>query len=436
MTLTARILALVVIVQLALGGALGAVLARNARASVASEVAASVQAGRALVLASVATLIDSVPGEGLVAALAERLVQPRHAQILLYDASTGRTLVPRSSTSAPDPAPRWFAAALTPPAHAVRLPLAENRHIRGLAMISADPRAEIADIWADARMLAAALALAGVLQAVLTWALLRRGLRPLARLSATLGRLAQGDLSARAGPVAVPDLAPLATDVDRLATALTAAQADRARLSRQVVERGDQERKAIARDLHDEYGPCLFTLRVEAAAIRDAATDARLRGHAENILTIADEIRRVNTALLSGLRPMAVGQLPLAAVLGDLFDDLAARHDRVAWDLDIAPGLPEPDEATALTIYRILQEGTTNILRHSGARRAAARIGIGRQGWTVSLSDDGAGLGDAAEGNGLSGMRERVAALGGIFAVQSGTRGVTLTATLPMGDAA
>ncbi|HRO14720.1 MAG TPA: histidine kinase, partial [Paracoccus sp. (in: a-proteobacteria)] len=257
-----------------------------------------------------------------------------------------------------------------------------------------------------------------------------------ARLSGVLGRLAHGNLTARAGPVAVPDLAPLAADVDRLAAALTAAQADRARLSRQVVERGDQERKAIARDLHDEYGPCLFALRVEAAAIRDAAADVRLRGHAENILAIADEIRRVNTALLSGLRPMAVGQLPLAAVLRDLFDDLAARHEGIDWSLEIAPDLPEPDEAAALTLYRILQEGTTNILRHSGARRAAARVGTGPQGWTVSLSDDGAGLGDAVEGNGLSGMRERVALLGGTFAVQSGTWGVTLSATLPMSEAA
>ena len=189
-----------------------------------------------------------------------------------------------------------------------------------------------------------------------------------------LDRLAGGDLGARAGRVRTPDLAPLAADVDRLAQALPDAQADRARLSRQVVGRGDQERAAIARDLHDEYGPCLFALRVEAGAIRDAAPDAAIRDHAKNILTIADQIRQVNSALLSGLRPMALGQLPLATVLADFFDDLSQRHDAIRWSLDLPQDLPEPDEATALTIYRILQEGTTNALRHAGATRITAAV--------------------------------------------------------------
>ncbi|WP_134724904.1 histidine kinase [Paracoccus luteus] len=431
MTLTARILSLVLVVQLVLAGAVGAILARNARGAVAAEVDGSIQATRALVLASVATLIDSAPGPTLVPALAERLVQPRHAWITLYDMQTGRTLAPVSRIPRRDPAPAWFARRLAPVAHASELPIVESGNIRGLAVIAADPTAEIAEIWDDARALALVMALAAVAQVALTAAVLGGGLRPLGRLRAVLGRLARGDLAARAGRVAVPDLAPLAADIDRLAAALAVAQADRARLSRQMVGRGDQERKAIARDLHDEYGPNLFALRVEASAIRDAAAEPALRGHAENILAIADDIRRVNTALLSGLRPMAVGQLPLAAVLSDMFDDLAARHDQIDWTLDLPPALPEPDEATALTIYRILQEGTTNVLRHAGASAVTARVDHGPDGWTVRLADDGRGLGAAAEGNGLSGMRERVALLGGTFAVQSGPAGATLTATLP-----
>lgn len=432
MTLTARILSLVLVVQLVLAAAVGALLAGNARAAVAAEVDGSIQAARALVLASVATLIDAVPGPVLVPALAERLVQPRHARITLYDVQSGRTLVPPSRLARPDPAPDWFARLLAPTGHASELPIVENRNMRGLAVISADPGVEIAEIWRDARALALVMALAAAAQVALTAVVLRAGLHPLGRLRAVLARLAQGDLTARADRVSVPDLAPLAADIDRLGGALAAAQADRARLSRQVVGRGDQERKAVARDLHDEYGPNLFALRVEAAAIRDAAPDPTLRAHAENILAIADDIRRVNSALLSGLRPMAVGQLPLAAVLADMFDDLAARHDRIDWTLDLDPALPEPDEATALTIYRILQEGTTNVLRHAtGARTVTASVGHGPAGWTVRLADDGPGTGGAAEGNGLSGMRERVALLGGTFAVQSGPGGATLTATLP-----
>ena len=101
--------------------------------------------------------------------------------------------------------------------------------------------------------------------------------RQVARVRVRRGVVGDGfgklGLAARAGAVTTPDLVPLAADVDRLGAALGAAEAERARLSRQVVGRGDQERKAIARDLHDEYGPCLFALRVEAQAIRDRSPD-------------------------------------------------------------------------------------------------------------------------------------------------------------------
>lgn len=431
MTLTARIVALMLAAQLALAGAAAAVLVANAQRAVAAEVAASVHAARNLVVATLATLAGTVPGEGLTAALAERLVEPRHARIAVYDGASGRTLGPGTAAPRPDPAPAWFARLVAPQGQATELPVVENRRVRGVVVIAGDPAAGTAEAWHDARALAALIGLGAAAQLVLTAAILRGGLRPLARLSDVVRRLSRGELATRAGPVSTPDLAPLAADLDRLGAALAAAHADRARLSRQVVGRGDQERKAIARDLHDEYGPCLFALRVEAQAIRDRSPDPAAREHAGNILAIADEIRRVNTALLSGLRPMAVGQLPLATVLSDMIDDLSRRHPAIRWTLTLPPDLPEPDEATALTLYRILQEGTTNALRHSDATAVTASVSHDAGGWSVTLSDDGRGLGGAPEGNGLSGMRERVALLGGSFGMRDSARGVTLHATLP-----
>ena len=430
-TVTARILALVLAVQLVLVAAVSAIVIGNARGAIAAEVHAGMQAARGLVVATLASLIDEMPPDQLLPALAERMVEPRHARITIYDAVAVHTLPPATAEPRPPPAPAWFVRMLTLPVSATELPVVRNHRSRGLVVVSPDPSAEIAETWDDVRSIGLLLAGALGAQFLLTWLVLRHGLRPLAQLSGVLRRLAGGDLAARAGPVATPDLAPLAADVDRLGAALAQAQSDRARLSRQVVERGDQERKAIARDLHDEYGPCLFALRVEAAAIRDGAADPR--AHAENILAIADQIRQVNGALLSGLRPMAVGHLPFGVVLSDMVDDLAARHEGIAWTLDLHPDpLPEPDEATALTIYRILQEGTTNALRHAGAQSVAASVTRTAQDWTVTLADDGCGLQGAPEGNGLTGMRERVALLGGSFGVQDGPRGVTLSAHLPI----
>ena len=226
---------------------------------------------------------------------------------------------------------------------------------------------------------------------------------------------------------------PIAAGVDDLAQALARAQADRARLQRRVVTRGDEERKAVARDLHDEMGPCLFGLRVEADALREAAPTPAIAAHAQAIARIAEEIARVNRALLGDLRPAAIGQLPLAAVLADYVADLGRRFPDLEIGLDLAPGLPEPDEATALTLFRILQEGTTNALRHAGASRVSVRLWTDLAHWRMELRDNGRGMAPGArEGTGLTGMRERITLLGGDLRLFSGAGGTTIAASLPL----
>ncbi|MDO5619984.1 MAG: histidine kinase [Paracoccus sp. (in: a-proteobacteria)] len=253
------------------------------------------------------------------------------------------------------------------------------------------------------------------------------------QIAARLAYLTRGDLSARIGPVAVPDLATLAAQADRLGDTLQQAQADRARLSRQVVTRGDEERKAIARDLHDEFGPCLFALRVEADALRQGFDNPAIRTHAETLAAIADQIGRVNRTLLDGLRPMAVGQLPLATVLADYIADLTRRFPDMRFDLDLPPGLPEPDEATALTLFRILQEGTPNALRHSGASRVSVTLRRDPADWRITIADDGRSIPDTARpGTGLSGMRERVLLLGGALHIGRAKVGTEIRASLPV----
>ena len=275
-------------------------------------------------------------------------------------------------------------------------------------------------------------AFAAVAQTALIWLATRRALRPVALIAARLGDLRRGDLSARVGPIAQPDLSPVADGVDELAAALQQAQAQTAHLQRQVIGRADAERKSIARDLHDEMGPCLFGLRVEADALHEAAPSQAIRDHAIAISTIAEEIARVNRALLDDLRPTAIGQLPLAGVLTDYVEDLQRRFGHVRFELDLMPGLPEPDEATALTLFRILQEGTTNALRHSGARGVTIRLWTDPADWRMILADDGQGMAaDHREGTGLTGMRERITALGGSLGLSSTPNGTTLDARLP-----
>lgn len=432
MTLRARILALIVAIQIAMLAALTALSLAHAREAVAAEVRAGADTARSLVLATIGTLQGAVPPDRLMDALPERLVSLRHARIGVLDARTGEMRSPPAPPVAAPEVPGWFARAIAPPVQETRLPVVVEGRMLGFVFISTDPGAELAEVWHDARVTLALTTLAALAQAVAIFWAVGRGLAPLSAIAARLADLARGDLAARVGRVSIPDLTPLAVSVDRLGDTLEAAQADRARLSREVVTRADAERRAIARDLHDEYGPCLFALRVEAEAIRDAPPGADMTPHAEAIAAIAAEITRVNRALLDGLRPMAIGQLPLATVLRDTVDDLTRRYPDLRVTLDLPPDLPEPDEATALTLFRILQEGTTNVLRHACATTCAIRLWTDPAHIHLTLRDDGRGIPPGTPpGNGLSGMRERVILLGGALDIRSDSMGTELHARMP-----
>ncbi len=434
LTLTQRILSVIFAIQLALLVILTLFSLQNLRQTVTSELRTGVETARSLVLATIGTMQDAVPLDRLMATLPERLVSPRNAAITILDARDGALHQVTPAAGVTTPAPLWFARLIAPEPQETRLPVVIERRMLGYVSITADPTAQIATAWQDMRRILGLTALAALLQGALIVWLTRRALRPVGDIAARLTDLTQGRLEARVGPLPQPDLAPIGRGVDLLGAALEQARAEREHLQRQVVTRTDDERKAIARDLHDEMGPCLFGLRVEADALRQRSDDPAIRDHAEAITAIADEISRVNRALLDDLRPAPLGQLPLATVLKGHVQDLASRFPDTGIRISIPPDLPEPDEATALTLFRILQEGTTNALRHADAGQITATLGSDPTHWTMTVRDDGKGIiPGTPRGIGLSGMAERIALLAGRLDISSDRTGTTLTAALPRG---
>ncbi|RJL04809.1 hypothetical protein D3P06_09165 [Paracoccus aestuarii] len=432
MTLRGRILTVILAVQMLLVAALALGSLDRLRRDIAAETRMGADTARALVLATIGTMQGAVPADRIMALLPERLTEPRHARIGVVDVLDGTLRQPPGPGDPRARAPGWFGALVAPAPSETRLPVIIDGRPRGYVLITGDPGPGIARAWRDMRDLMALAVAAALAQAGLIALALSQGLRPVALIEDRLSGMTRGELESRIGPLPQPDLAPLAAHADRLAQALEQARADRLRLQQQIVARADAERKAIARDLHDEMGPCLFGLRVEADALRAQAPDAATAQAADQIAAIAEQIARVNRALLDDLRPVAVGQLPLPVVLGDYVDDLQRRFARPRFALEIASGLPEPDEATALTLFRILQEGTTNALRHADADLVRIRLWTDPAHWRMILADDGKGIDpDRPEGTGLTGMRERITLMGGRLQVDAGPSGTTLQAALP-----
>jgi two-component system sensor histidine kinase UhpB len=230
---------------------------------------------------------------------------------------------------------------------------------------------------------------------------------------------------------------------------LLAALADNRRLSQQGVRLQEAERKALARELHDELGQYLNVIKLDAVGLRDdaspepAATCERARAIVDN----CNHIHGALTGLIRQLRPVGLDELGLAAALEHCTDTWRARLPRTRLDLSISGEVADLAETLALTIYRLVQEALTNVAKHAAASRVAIRImrttlvDATQDIIIATVEDDGGGteLNATTRGLGIIGIRERVAALGGRLKVTSSPGGgfqlqAHLPVTLPMSE--
>lgn len=216
-----------------------------------------------------------------------------------------------------------------------------------------------------------------------------------------------------------------------------AAEHARSELRRKLDTAQEDERRRVARNLHDQTGQLLTEL---ALAVRALASAGPLPAAAAERMTeierVADELGRQVHGLAVRLRPTALDDVGLAAALRQLISDWSART-RVPVDLEMVGLEPErlpPEVETVL--YRIAQEALTNIAKHAGASHVSVVVVRQDEAARVVIEDDGRGFDPERAGLGrlgLVGMRERVALLGGELDVESATgSGTTIVAHLPL----
>jgi two-component system sensor histidine kinase UhpB len=228
-----------------------------------------------------------------------------------------------------------------------------------------------------------------------------------------------------------------ATDA-RLAEAL----AENQRLAQQYVDMQEYERKALARDLHDELGQYLNVIKLDAVSIRDAASSGNdVAGNAARaVIENVDRVYGVVSSLIRQLRPVGFDELGIAAALENCVNDWRARLPEAVIELSIDNGFDDPNEIRALALFRLVQEALTNVARHSRATRVGIRVARIRRSETqefieVSIVDNGRGADMEAPhtGLGLVGMRERVAAFGGSLTLASACgAGFQVMASMPV----
>jgi two-component system, NarL family, sensor histidine kinase DevS len=220
------------------------------------------------------------------------------------------------------------------------------------------------------------------------------------------------------------------------ATAVATAKTVEADRLRKSMEAAEAERRRWARELHDETLQGLAGLKVllsSAARADDAeAMRAAIAGAVENVSTEIANLR----ALITELRPAALDQLGLLPALSSLLQRTAITTGlEVESDLQLAGEDARLSPELETTVYRLVQEALTNVVKHAEAHRVTVRVREAAGALDVVVSDDGRGMQGSGGGSGfgLVGMRERVELAGGELTVRSGEEsGTVVNARLPV----
>ena len=275
------------------------------------------------------------------------------------------------------------------------------------------PDSEIEERLSDTVQLLITLLLFSGATLLVAWWSADRALRPVRDLEAGLQRLADGKSDPALPNFALREFRQVASAINSLAQALTESRAAQSALARQLISVQENERRALARDLHDEMGQSLTALSVTAAHLERNAGRLDATAITECARDLRRDIRSSNEQLrsmLKSLRPHGLDAAGLGHALRELVCQWQNRETGIDFALKLPDNVPEVDESTALTLYRVVQEALTNVVRHSQARRCEIVITLIGDKVRAEINDNGTGFPQAAPANrgGLLGMLERV----------------------------
>ena len=214
-------------------------------------------------------------------------------------------------------------------------------------------------------------------------------------------------------------------------------------LTAHLLQVHEEERRTIARELHDELGGTLSAVKMDILMGRDAASkrgDEKSVARLQRGLSSIDSSIQFTRRLIEDLRPTLLDNLGLEAALRSMTEQFCERAG-CRCVISLPQGELNLTAAQSTALYRICQEALTNVLKYAKAKEVTITLSSDGSLWTLLLTDDGVGLAATtqhrARSHGLIGMRERMLALDGTFEIRgSAGLGTTLKATFPAGERA
>jgi two-component system sensor histidine kinase UhpB len=340
--------------------------------------------------------------------------------------------------------PAWFVKAYTLALgeHApVERPLTVRDRSAGTITVMVQPEAALRLAWQRlSALLGIALAMAGGI-AVLAALMIGYSLLPARAITEGLRQLQQGNLAWRLPRFRTGEFDHIANAVNQLAENLATTRAMRQALMRRLFQVQEDERRAIARDLHDEFGQCLTATAALAAIIERRAGDdnPEIAMDAARIAQVQKRMMLSLRGTLKRLRSQNIEEIGLEASLRQLITE----HNDQAWlgtvfRLEFAGQLASLPTHVATDVYRIAQECITNAVRHGKPSEVHLRLeriqGV-EDVIALTVEDDGAGDASNIErdaGYGILGIKERLEPYGGSLTLAQVGTGIRVAALIPL----
>lgn len=404
----------------------------NARVSVAEELDSTLNL--ALELLAVELAATRLPPEtpGAWQQRIERLGDVRHLSISLGSADSLGQDDPRIGVPAdPQGVPVWFVWSVAPDRYVARSLVSNAAGQQIGVVVQADPADEIREAWREAvSFFVLVVALAGTVS-LLVFYTVGRAFRPVSVILLGLEKLEGGDYSERLPDFPLPEFTRISRAINHAAEVLEAAgKKDRSLSERDLAVR-EQERRFIARELHDEFGQSLSAIQAVSASLKPVLPEGSASASLNTINSTCNRMFAVLRDLMRRLHPLVLEDLGLGAALDDMVERWIADNTQVKVDYSRHPAAERIRMNDQIHVYRIVQECLTNIVRHARANVVVIRVqpvaagnssvGAGSTpGLLVEVSDNGCGFDpDDVTGAGLRNLHSRAGALGAVLGLES-----------------
>jgi two-component system sensor histidine kinase UhpB len=433
MSLKFRLNLLITLLSIAFILVVGTILVNDTRISIRERVEAASRVTVQLldtVIVSSALNPEYGPTHKVLQSFLQSLGYVRSSHIMLYES-------PESTYKSKVHPPEWFVKLVAPNTETV------ERKIRyGTLVVSSSAAGSIREAWAGFSQLMWVGLAFFVLLNVMVYMLLSHSLRPVKSILKSINRMEKSDLTVRLPAFKIPEFDRIGHSLNRMAESLAAERQleENRQLTQLIQSHIEDERRSLARELHDELGQYVTAIKTFAVAIANKTKEKSpdISNNAQVIVSAANQIYDGMHNIVRKLRPGALDNLGLSETLRDAVNYWQNLHPEMTINLSLQGNPDKLGETLNINIYRIVQEAINNALKHAKASIIDIKLAVlaDTSNIVLTIKDNGVGMNlgmvDQTQHFGLLGMRERVQGFHGTFRLDSEpNQGTTLCINIP-----